>query len=215
MMRAVVCMITAAITGAAEEDALVQRVGAAARAGTHLIQIRQPQMEALALTRLVERGLRSIEGTKARLLINDRADVALAAGAHGVHLRGDSMAAARVRAIAPSGFVIGRSVHSVDDAVAAERDGGLDYLLFGTVFPTVSKPAATAAGVETLARACAAVALPVLAIGGMTVSTLAPVARAGAAGFAAIGFFANAAADAMPQEVAQACAAFDTPERVP
>ena len=192
----------------------MQRIGAAARAGTHLIQIRQPQLEALALSRLVERALRAIEGTAARLLINDRADVALAAGAHGVHLRGDSMAAARVRAIAPPAFVIGRSVHSIDEAAAAERDGGLDYLLFGTVFSSASKPGAAVAGVETLARACAAVALPVLAIGGMTASTLAPVARAGAAGFAAIGLFANAAVDAMPHEVARACSAFDTPERV-
>jgi thiamine-phosphate diphosphorylase len=125
------------------------------------------------------------------------------------------MAAPRVRAVAPPAFVIGRSVHSVDEAVAAERDGGLDYLLFGTVFPTASKPGAAAAGVETLARACAAVALPVLAIGGMTASTLAAVARAGAAGFAAIGLFGNAALDAMPQAIEQAYAAFDTPERVP
>jgi thiamine-phosphate pyrophosphorylase len=197
------------------DDSLVQRIGAAARAGTHLIQIRQPQLEALALSRLVERALRAIEGTAARLLVNDRADVALATGAHGVHLRGDSMAAARVRAMAPPAFVIGRSVHSVDEAVAAERDGGLDYLLFGTVFPTASKPGGAAAGVETLARACAAVALPVLAIGGITASALAPVARAGAAGFAAIGLFANAAVDAMPHAVERACSVFDTPERVP
>ena len=214
-MRPVVCMVTAPMSPSAADGGLVERIGAAARAGTHLIQIRQSQMEALALTRFVERGLRSIEGTKARLLVNDRVDVALAAGAHGVHLRGDSLAAARVRAIAPSAFLIGRSVHSVDEAVAAERDGGLDYLLFGTVFPTASKPGAAAAGVETLARACAAVALPVLAIGGMTASTLAPVARAGAAGFAAIGLFANAAVDAMPLELERACSAFDTPERVP
>ena len=214
-MRPVVCMITAPMSAPAAEDALMQRIGAAARAGAHLIQIRQPQLEALVLTRLVERALRTIEGTAARLLVNDRADVALAAGAHGVHLRGDSMAAARVRAIAPPAFVIGRSVHSVDEAVGAERDGGLDYLLFGTVFPTASKPDAAPAGVESLARTCGAVALPVLAIGGMTVSTLAPVARAGAAGFAAIGLFADAAVDAMPQAVQQACSAFDTPERVP
>jgi thiamine-phosphate pyrophosphorylase len=212
-MRPVVCMITAPITGAAEEDVLLQRIRAAAHAGTHLIQIRQLQLEALAQTRLAERAVRAIEGTAARLLVNDRADVALAAGAHGVHLRGDSMAADRVRALAPPAFVIGRSVHSVDEAVAAERDGGLDYLLFGAVFPTASKPGAAAAGVEALARACGAVALPVVAIGGMTASTLAPVARAGAAGFAAISLFADAAVDAMPQAVQQACAAFDTPER--
>ena len=222
-MRPVVCMITAPISAAAfakasaakAEEALVQRIGAAARAGTHIIQIRQPQLEGLAFIRLVQRALEAVEGAAARLLVNDRVDVALAGGAHGVHLRGDSMGAARVRTIAPPGFVIGRSVHTVDEALDAEREGGLDYLLFGTVFASASKPGAAPAGVEALARACGAVALPVLAIGGMTPSTLGPVARAGAAGFAAIGLFANEALDALPQVVQQSVSAFDTLERVP
>lgn len=214
-MRPVVCMITAPLSAAAGEDGLVQRIGAAARAGTHLIHIRQPQLEGLAFTRLVRRALGAIEGAAARILVNDRVDVALAAGAHGVHLRGTSMAAARVRPIAPPGFVIGRSVHSVDEALAAERDGGLDYLLFGTVFASASKPGAAPAGLEVLARACGAVALPVLAIGGMTASTVAPVARAGAAGFAAIGLFANVAIDAMRPEIERARSTFDTPGSVP
>jgi thiamine-phosphate diphosphorylase len=214
-MRPVVCMVTTPICGAADEDGLVQRIGAAARAGTHMIQIRQPQLEGFAFTRLVQRALEAIEGAPVRILVNDRVDVALAAGAHGVHLRGHSMAASRVRTIAPPGFVIGRSVHSVDEALEAEREGGLDYLLFGTVYASASKPGAAPAGVEVLARVCSAVALPVLAIGGLTASTLAPVARAGAAGFAAIGLFANAAVDAMPHAVQQARATFDTPVRVP
>jgi thiamine-phosphate diphosphorylase len=125
------------------------------------------------------------------------------------------MAAARVRTIAPPGFVIGRSVHSVEEALEAERAGGLDYLLFGTVFASASKPGAAPAGLEVLARACRAVALPVLAIGGMTASTVAPVARAGAAGFAAIGLFANVAIDAMLPEIERARSTFDTPGSVP
>ena len=214
-MRPVVCMITAPISTAAGEDGLVQRIGAAARAGTHIIHLRQPQLEGLALTRLVQRALGAIDGGAARILVNDRLDVALAAGAHGVHLRGNSMAAARVRTIAPPGFVIGRSVHSVEEALEAERAGGLDYLLFGTVFASASKPGAAPAGLSVLARACRAVALPVLAIGGMTASTVAPVARAGAAGFAAIGLFANVAIDAMLPEIERARSMFDTPGSVP
>jgi thiamine monophosphate synthase len=108
--------------------------------------------------------------------------------------------------------VIGRSVHSREEALAAERAGGLDYLLFGTVFASDSKPGVAPAGVERLADTCAAVALPVLAIGGITQSMLAPVARAGAAGFAAIGFFSNAPIEAMRQRLQQSMAAFDTPE---
>lgn len=208
-------MITAPIAAASGEDGLVQRIAAAARAGTHLIHIRQPHLDGLALTRLVQRALGAIEGAAARILVNDRVDVALAAGAHGVHLRGNSMAAARVRTITPPGFVIGRSVHSVDEALAAERDGGLDYLLFGTVFASASKPDAAPAGLEVLARACGAVALPVLAIGGMTASTVASVARAGAAGFAAIGLFASGAIDVLRPEIERASSTFDTPGSVP
>jgi len=214
-MRPVVCMITAPIVSSAEEDGLVQRIGSAARAGAHLIQIRQPHVEARALTRLVERARQAVAGTAARILVNDRVDVALSAGAHGVHLRGESMPAARVRAIAPAGFVIGRSVHAVAEALAVERDGGLDYLLFGTVFATDSKPGLAPAGVEGLAAVCASASLPVLAIGGMSVSSLAPIGRTGAAGFAAIGLFASAAVEALPQLVAAARSAFDTPGGLP
>lgn len=214
-MRPVVCMITAPIASPAEEDGLVQRIGSAARAGAHLIQIRQPHVEALALTRLVERTRQAVAGTAARVLVNDRVDVALSAGADGVHLRGDSMPAARVRAIAPAGFVIGRSVHAVEEALAAERDGGLDYLLFGTVFATASKPGVAPMGIERLAAVCASASLPVLAIGGITVSSMTGLARAGAAGFAAIGLFTGAAAEALPQLLAATRSAFDTPGGLP
>lgn len=215
-MRPVICMITAsAHSGTDGEQAVVERVGAAARAGAHLIQIRQPQLEGRALTRLVERSVRAAKGTAARILVNDRVDVALSAGAHGVHLRGDSMPAARVRAIAPRAFVIGRSVHSPREGADAAQDGNLDYVIFGTVFMTSSKPGVAAAGIEALAAACAGTALPVLAVGGMTRSRLGAVAGAGAAGFAAIGLFAEGPLDAMPLVVQEAALAFDTPQRVP
>jgi thiamine-phosphate diphosphorylase len=210
-MRPVVCMITAPVSSAADEDRLVERISAAARAGVHLVQVRQPQLDGLAATRLVERAVRAVAGTTARIIVNDRVDVALAAGAHGVHLRGDSMAAPRVKAIAPPAFVIGRSIHTTSEAVAAERRGGLDYLLFGTVFASGSKPGAAPAGVERLAGVCAAVTLPVLAVGGVSATTIAPVARTGAAGFAAIGFFATPPIEALRRTIAAGIAAFDTP----
>lgn len=215
-MHPVICMITAsARVDPDADDALIGRVGAAARAGVHLVQIRQPQRDGRALTRLVERALFAAQGTATRILVNDRVDVALAAGAHGVHLRGDSMPAACVRAIAPRAFLIGRSVHAPDEGARAAEDGNLDYLIFGTVFSTGSKPGVDAAGIEALAAACAASALPVLAVGGVTPLCLGAVARAGAAGFAAIGLFAGGALDAMPLVVHQAVSAFDTSGRVP
>lgn len=201
--------------GAVEVRNLVDRIGAAARAGVHLVQIRQPEIEGRALMGLVADAVRAVRGTQTRVVVNDRVDVALAAGAHGVHLRGDSMSAARVRAIVPPGFLIGRSVHSPEEARTVAGDGALDYVIFGTVFATGSKPGAAAAGRHALAAACAAVPLPVLAVGGITPERLGAVAAAGAAGFAAIGVFAGCAIDALHGEVVRAAQAFDTSARVP
>jgi thiamine-phosphate pyrophosphorylase len=202
-------MVTARHQSSPESDrALVDRIRAVARAGVHLVQIRQPDFEGGALTQLVTAAVLAVRDTSARVLVNDRLDVALAAGAHGVHLRGDSMPAARVRAAAPPGFIIGRSVHSPDEAHEAARGGGLDYLIFGTVFSTSSKPGVRSAGVGPLAAACASVSLPVLAIGGMAPERLAPVAESGAAGFAAIGLFADCAPAALPLLISRASDAF-------
>jgi thiamine-phosphate diphosphorylase len=136
--------------------------------------------------------------------------VALAAGAHGVHLRAASMPASRVRRISPPGFLIGRSVHSRDEAATVCEGGGLDYLLFGTVFATPSKPGRTPAGPKALAEVVATAAVPVLAVGGVSPDNLGKVAAAGAAGFAAIGLFAAASEAALAHAVAAATAAFTT-----
>jgi thiamine-phosphate diphosphorylase len=215
-MRPVICLITPPrAPGAAARRALVDRIGAAARAGVHLVQIRQPDLDGGALARLVEESRAAVGGTRARVLVNDRLDVALAAGADGVHLRGDSMPAARVRAVAPAGFLIGRSVHSANEARAVAQDGSLDYVIFGTVFATASKPGATVAGPEGLAAACEDVPIPVLAVGGITPERLGAVAAAGADGFAAIGLFATGALEDLPEVIRRAVRAFDTPAAVP
>jgi thiamine-phosphate pyrophosphorylase len=215
-MRPVICMISDRRRLAGDQDAaLIQRVAAAARAGVHLIQIRERDLDARPLTALVERCVAAVDGTRARVVVNDRLDVALAAGAHGVHLRGDSLPAARARSMAPPGFLIGRSVHSLDEAVRAQEGEGLDYLLFGTVFNTASKPNAAPAGLSGLAEVAAATRLPILAVGGMSVSTVRSLRSTGAAGFAAIGLFADGSPDQIGVSVHQASLAFDTPESVP
>jgi thiamine-phosphate diphosphorylase len=86
-------------------------------------------------------------------------------------------------------FLIGRSVHSAAEAIEVSRAGGLDYLMFGNVFETASKPGREAAGLERLAEVAQATPLPVLAVGGITAARAALVARAGASGFAAISMF--------------------------
>lgn len=192
------------------EDRLVARVAAAARVGVHLVQVRERDLDGGPLVRLVARCVAAVQSTRTRILVNDRLDVALAAGAHGVHLRGDSLPAPRVRQVVPPGFLVGRSVHSVAEAAAAEGHGGLDYLIFGTVFATASKPGIEARGAAALAEVIAATAFPVLAIGGLTAITAPLAARAGAAGVAAIGLFADGPQESLAEEVAAVRNAFDT-----
>jgi thiamine-phosphate pyrophosphorylase len=201
--------------GPDDEDRLVRRVAAAARAGVHLVQVRERDLDGGPLARLVARCVEAVSGTRTRVLVNDRLDVALAAGAHGVHLRGDSIPASRARAIAPSGFLIGKSVHSVAEVSAVMADGGADYLVFGTVFPSASKPGQAPAGAAALAGIVAATSLPVLAVGGVTRETARRVAQAGAAGLAAIGLFAAGDEEFLQVAVSEVNMAFDTLAGVP
>jgi thiamine-phosphate diphosphorylase len=107
------------------------------------------------------------------------------AGADGVHLRGDGPPVARVRALSPA-LRVGRSVHSAGEAAAASD---ADWLVFGPVFETGSKPGAAAAGLDGLARACSASNAPVFAVGGLTPERAVRAGRAGPSGVAAIGAF--------------------------
>jgi thiamine-phosphate pyrophosphorylase len=213
-MTPVVCLITDRVrAGARGADATIERVGWAARAGVHLVQVRERDLDGGALASLVQRCLAAVRGTHARVIVNERLDVALAAGAHGVHLRADSMPAVRARSLCPAGFLIGRSVHARGEAVGAELDGGLDYLVFGTVFPTPSKPERPPAGAPAHAEVVRAVRLPVLAVGGVTADNLREVGAAGAAGFAAIGLFAAESEPALVHDLTSATVAFSAGAR--
>jgi thiamine-phosphate pyrophosphorylase len=131
--------------------------------------------------------MRVIEGTESSLVVNDRVDVALAAGAHGVHLPERALPPDRVRGLLPRPALVGTSIH----APAPELDGGsVDYAVFGTVYGTSSKaPELPVAGPEGLRRVVERSVVPVLAIGGVTMGRMAEIAAAGAAGFAAIELF--------------------------
>jgi thiamine-phosphate pyrophosphorylase len=167
--------------------------GAAARAaqrGADVVQVRERDLADVALLALVRDIVAGVRLAGTRVLVNDRADVAIAAGAAGVHLRGDSPPASRLRRFVPPGFIVGRSVHSLDDIDAAVADGGCDYLMFGTVFASAGKPPGhPVAGIDRLAEACRRSALPIVAIGGITPEREPDIARAGAAGLAAVGWF--------------------------
>ena len=99
-------------------------------AGVDVIQIREPRLDTGILADIVRKAVHLARGTSTRIVVNDRLDVALSCRAAGVHLKGTSLPASAVRTIAPPGFLVGRSVHSVDEAVHA---GPVDYLIAGTI----------------------------------------------------------------------------------
>ena len=210
-MRPIICMITdRRRLGSEGEARLVERVAFAARAGVHLIQIREHDLEGGQLSRLVAGCVDAVRDTRSRVLVNDRLDVALAAGARGVHLRGSSFSGRRARQMTPPGFLIGRSIHTPDDAANLSREGAVDYLIFGTVFETLSKSGMAGVGTKRLAEAVGATPLPVLAVGGVSLGRLEAVVSAGAAGIAAIGLFADCPIVELPAVLEAVSRAFDT-----
>jgi thiamine-phosphate pyrophosphorylase len=165
---------------------LLDQVRWAVSIGVDLVQVRERDLDAAGLADLVNDLVGICHGSGTRVTVNERADVALGCGADGVHLRHDSIPAARLRSIAPAGFLIGRSVHSPEEAREA---GPVDYLFAGTVLETRSKPDARTIGLGGLAAIVRAAAVPVLGIGGLSAGALGDVAGTGAAGIAGIGTF--------------------------
>lgn len=171
-------------------DQVVDLVAAAAEAGVDIVQVRERDLAAAQLFELVLRSVEAVRGSGTRIVVNDRMDVALAAGAHGVHLRNDSLNAPAARGIAGPGMLVGCSVHSVSETEAASATGAIDYVVLGTLFQTPSKPdGAPTLSLAELSEAARLSEVPVLAIGGVTVERAEAIARAGAAGVAGIGLF--------------------------
>lgn len=184
--------------GAELASKLLAAVGRAVAAGLDWIQIREKDLAARPLVRLVRAAVSVAQGCTTRILVNDRLDVALAARAAGIHLGEQSLPVGEVarwrRAVSeesqfPIGFLVGASCHVLDAAVEAERTGA-DYIFFGPVFATASKAAyGPPQGVNRLRQVCRSVRIPVLAIGGITLENAAECLAAGAAGLAAIRLF--------------------------
>lgn len=156
-------------------------------AGAGYIQIREKDLSARELLSLTRDAVALTSGTSTRILVNTRADVAAAAGAHGVHLPAGSPEARLFRELVQ---LVAVSCHTIEELRRAERDGA-DFAVFGPVFQTPGK--STPVGLEALAAAAAAVRIPVLALGGVTKDNEAECLRRGAAGVAGIRLFNSAA----------------------
>lgn len=169
---------------------ILRLVQSAVDAEIPLFQIREKLLPARVLYELVVRGVSITQGSKTRLLVNDRVDIARAAGADGVHLTTHSLPAAVVRSLFGPEFLIGVSTHSTDEARTA-RDGGADFVVFGPVFDTESKRAfGPPQGLDKLREVARELnEFPVFAIGGITRENMNACFEAGAAGIAAIRLF--------------------------
>ncbi len=150
--------------------------------GVDMIQIREKDLSARELFDIVCRIRDLAVGTKTRILVNDRLDVALAARVDGVQLPGNGLPAERVR---PLVSVLGVSTHSLEEAIAAEQ-ARADFIIFGPIFNT---PGKQAVGLDALRSIIAVVHIPVLAIGGITPENATLAVNAGSAGIAAIRMF--------------------------
>lgn len=173
-----------------ELDAWLEAI---AEAGADALQVRRKELSGRDLLALVERCRRALPATVA-ILVNGRADVAVAAGADGVHLPAAGLPTSAVRRLARRlgvALLVGRSTHGPEEVDRARAEGA-DYVTFGPVHPTPSKEAyGPPPGLPGL-RAAARAGLPVLALGGVAAGRLEAVAAAGACGAAAIGAFYDA-----------------------
>jgi thiamine-phosphate pyrophosphorylase len=215
--KPIVCYVTDSrgLGGANRADdrirTLLGRICQAIAAGIDWVQIREKDLEGRELLELARQAVRAAKQSltgQARVLVNDRLDLALAAGAAGVHLGGQSLPAREVircclDSNAPPDFLVGVSCHSIEQAREAEN-AGASYVFFGPVFDTPSKrPFGPPQGIAKLAAVCQAVAIPVIAIGGINRLNAAECFRAGSAGVAAIRLFQDTTDGELRQTIGQ------------
>lgn len=172
------------------ERLILKNIENAVESGVGLIQIREKALPSGLLVDLVKNAVRICAKSRVRLLVNDRFDVALAAGADGVQLTAKSIPITAVRVSCPDHFIVGVSTHSALE-VAAAHEQHADFALFGPVFDSPAKRQyGDPKGTEKLTEVCRSVnGYPVLAVGGINESNIESVVACGAAGYAAIRLF--------------------------
>lgn len=167
-----------------KKEDISEKVRRAAGLGIGLFQIREKELSADHLFELVRSAVEAAGDTSTKVLVNSRFDIAMAAGAHGVHLPSDSIPAGLVRQNVRKDFIVGVSAHSLADVEDA-RSGGADFAVIAPVFQSPGK--SDALGLDRLGEICSAVtSFPVVALGGIEESNKNDVLLAGASGYAAI-----------------------------
>lgn len=163
----------------------------AARAGIDWIQIREKDLDSRTLCDFAGSIVRDTRRYGSKILVNERIDIALAAGADGVHLTSSSIPAGRVRELAGEKLLIGASTHSAAELASVES--AADFAVLGPVFETASKAGyGPPLGLDRFAGMVRETRLPVIALGGIDETRVESAVRAGAAGVAGISMFANA-----------------------
>jgi thiamine-phosphate pyrophosphorylase len=195
--------------GREQERRLLEKIAECAAAGVDMIQLREKDLSTRALEKLALKAMAALGSSSTRLLINSRTDIALACGAHGVHLPANDLPASEARAIfARAGVhgpgvhqpgvyqqIVSVSVHSAAEVASADAHGA-DFAVFAPVFEKLKRGeksgTANHEGLEQLRRICHradTAHMPVLALGGITLENARQCIEAGAAGIAAIRLF--------------------------
>jgi thiamine-phosphate pyrophosphorylase len=155
------------------------------KGGARLVQLREKTLPLVELLPLAQRLARQCRKAGALFIVNDRADLALAAGADGLHVGQEDLPAGRARALLRSGMILGVSTHDPEQARRAVADGA-DYVAVGAIFPTTTKPSFELVGPELIRRVRSLIPVPLVGIGGITADNAATVLAAGADAVAVI-----------------------------
>ncbi len=175
---------------------LLPHLQAVAEAGVDLIQLREKDLACRDMLAMAKSAVEVCRRSNTRIVVNDRLDMAMAAGAHGVHLGGQSAPPEAVRSHVDKDFLVGVSCHSMEESLKAEA-GGADYILLGPIFDTPSKRLyGQPLGLNKLSEVASRIRIPVLALGGITVERVRLCLEAGATGVAGIRLFQESSSPA-------------------